>query len=69
VALLAGSGHQQQSTIVIRASSFLAAAPRRTGRRLWGLRQGAKNYVVKPVDEKDLLTKITALNLAAGATP
>jgi twitching motility two-component system response regulator PilH len=29
--------------------------------RLWGLRQGAKNYVVKPVDEKDLLAKITAL--------
>lgn len=29
--------------------------------RLWGLRQGAKNYVVKPVDEKDLLEKITAL--------
>ena len=29
--------------------------------RLWGLRQGAKNYVTKPVDEKDLITKITAL--------
>jgi twitching motility two-component system response regulator PilH len=29
--------------------------------RLWGLRQGATNYVVKPVDEKDLLAKITAL--------
>jgi len=29
--------------------------------RLWGLRQGAKNYVVKPVEEKDLLEKITAL--------
>ena len=29
--------------------------------RLWGLRQGAKNYVHKPVDEKDLLAKITAL--------
>jgi twitching motility two-component system response regulator PilH len=29
--------------------------------RLWGLRQGAKNYVLKPVDEKDLLSKITAL--------
>jgi twitching motility two-component system response regulator PilH len=28
---------------------------------LWGLRQGAKNYVMKPVDEKDLLAKITAL--------
>jgi twitching motility two-component system response regulator PilH len=29
--------------------------------RLWGLRQGAKNYVHKPVDEKDLLAKITSL--------
>jgi len=25
------------------------------------LRQGARNYVVKPIDEKDLLAKITAL--------
>ncbi|HEY6240898.1 MAG TPA: response regulator [Burkholderiales bacterium] len=29
--------------------------------RLWGMRQGAKNYVVKPVDEQDLLAKIAAL--------
>ncbi len=29
--------------------------------RIWGLRQGARSYVVKPVDEKDLLAKITAL--------
>jgi len=29
--------------------------------RLWGMRQGAKNYVLKPVDEKDLLSKITAI--------
>jgi len=29
--------------------------------RLWGLRQGARDYVLKPVDEKDLLRKITAL--------
>ena len=28
---------------------------------LWGLRQGAKAYVIKPVNEKDLLAKITAL--------
>jgi DNA-binding response OmpR family regulator len=25
------------------------------------VRQGAKDYVIKPVDEKDLLAKITAL--------
>jgi twitching motility two-component system response regulator PilH len=29
--------------------------------KLWGMRQGAKNYVVKPVDEQDLLAKIAAL--------
>ena len=29
--------------------------------RIWGLRQGARGYVQKPVDEKDLLAKITAL--------
>jgi twitching motility two-component system response regulator PilH len=29
--------------------------------RVWGLRQGARDYVLKPVDEKDLLKKITAL--------
>jgi len=29
--------------------------------RVWGLRQGATNYVVKPVDEQDLLAKIAAL--------
>lgn len=28
---------------------------------LWGLRQGAKAYVIKPVKEKDLLSKIAAL--------
>ena len=29
--------------------------------RVWGLRQGATSYVVKPVDENDLLAKIKAL--------
>jgi twitching motility two-component system response regulator PilH len=29
--------------------------------RIWGMRQGARGYVMKPVDEKDLLSKITAL--------
>ena len=28
---------------------------------LWGLRQGAKAYVIKPVKEKDLLSKIAAV--------
>lgn len=29
--------------------------------RVWGLRQGAKDYVVKPPDEKDLMRRIDAL--------
>jgi twitching motility two-component system response regulator PilH len=29
--------------------------------RVWGLRQGAKDYVTKPVDEQDLLNKISAV--------
>ena len=29
--------------------------------RVWGLRQGARDYVVKPVDGDDLLAKIAAL--------
>lgn len=29
--------------------------------RVWGLRQGARDYVVKPVDPADLVAKIQAL--------
>jgi twitching motility two-component system response regulator PilH len=29
--------------------------------RVWGLRQGARDYVTKPVDGKELLSKIEAL--------
>jgi twitching motility two-component system response regulator PilH len=29
--------------------------------RLWGMRQGARDYIVKPVAQADLLAKITAL--------
>ncbi len=31
--------------------------------RIWGLRQGARNYIVKPVQKDDLLAKIAALDL------
>jgi twitching motility two-component system response regulator PilH len=30
--------------------------------RIWGMRQGATDYVTKPVDEKVLLSKIAALS-------
>ncbi|MDQ6619062.1 MAG: response regulator [Pseudomonadota bacterium] len=29
--------------------------------KIWGMRQGARDYVVKPVDRDELLTKIAAL--------
>lgn len=29
--------------------------------KIWGMRQGAKNYVVKPVDATDLMDKIAEL--------
>ncbi|MGA7750412.1 MAG: response regulator, partial [Gallionella sp.] len=29
--------------------------------KVWGVRQGAKDYVVKPIDAADLLGKIAAL--------
>lgn len=30
--------------------------------RVWGMRQGARDYIVKPVDRAELLGKIKALN-------
>lgn len=30
--------------------------------KVWGMRQGAKDYVTKPVNEAELLNKISALN-------
>ena len=29
--------------------------------KVWGMRQGAKDYITKPIDAKDLLAKIAAL--------
>ena len=29
--------------------------------RIWGLRQGAKDYIVKPINAQELLDKIAAL--------
>jgi len=34
--------------------------------RIWGLRQGAKDYLVKPVDPERLLASIAALATAGG---
>ena len=29
--------------------------------RVWGMRQGARDYIIKPVSQQDLLAKISAL--------
>ncbi|TMH41019.1 MAG: response regulator, partial [Betaproteobacteria bacterium] len=29
--------------------------------RVWGLRQGARDYIVKPINQAELLAKISAL--------
>jgi twitching motility two-component system response regulator PilH len=29
--------------------------------KVWGMRQGAKDYIVKPVNQDELLKKITAI--------
>jgi twitching motility two-component system response regulator PilH len=36
--------------------------------RIWGLRQGAKDYLVKPVDPERLLASIAALATAGGVS-
>jgi len=36
--------------------------------RIWGLRQGAKDYLVKPVDPERLLASIAALASAGGVS-
>ena len=30
--------------------------------RVWGMRQGARDYITKPVDQNELMAKIKALN-------
>lgn len=35
--------------------------------RVWGIRQGAKDYLVKPPSERELISRINALLSAAGA--
>ena len=41
--------------------AFLCTSKSAESDKVWGLRQGARDYVVKPVDIPDLLTKIAKL--------
>jgi len=29
--------------------------------RVWGMRQGAKDYLMKPIDAKELIAKVAAI--------
>jgi twitching motility two-component system response regulator PilH len=40
---------------------FLCTSKSQQTDRIWGLRQGARDYLVKPVSKDDLLAKIAAL--------
>ncbi|XLZ69625.1 response regulator [Massilia sp. SR12] len=40
---------------------FICSSKNQETDRIWGMRQGAKDYLVKPVDAAELLAKIAAL--------
>jgi twitching motility two-component system response regulator PilH len=40
---------------------IIVSARRQETDRVWGMRQGARDYIVKPVSQTDLLAKISAL--------
>ncbi len=40
---------------------ILCSSKRQESDRVWGMRQGARDYVVKPVDPKELLGKIKSI--------
>ena len=40
---------------------IIVSTKRQETDRVWGLRQGAKDYIMKPVSQADLLAKISAL--------
>jgi len=40
---------------------IICTSKRQATDRIWGMRQGARDYVVKPIDRQELLDKIAAL--------
>ena len=60
------SGFQATRTISRDESTkhipvFMCTSKNQETDRIWGLRQGARDYLVKPIDAKQLITKIRAL--------
>ena len=51
----------QESTSASKTAKTSASKNQQTD-RIWGLRQGARDYVVKPVKADELLEKIAAFN-------
>jgi twitching motility two-component system response regulator PilH len=41
---------------------FICTSKNQETDRVWGMRQGARDYITKPVDAADLFAKIKALN-------
>ena len=61
---LQGSTSLRNGVLCIGAGMFHRQRPPlscQRGQRIWGLRQGARDYIVKPVDPQELLAKIAAL--------
>ena len=44
-----------------RIPVIICTSKRQETDRVWGMRQGARDYIVKPINEADLLAKIQAL--------
>ena len=40
---------------------FICSSRTQESDKVWGLRQGARDYIAKPVDQQELLSKIAAL--------
>ncbi len=61
------NGYQATRTIARDASTkhipvILCSSKSQETDKLWGMRQGAKEYLTKPINAKELLAKIVALH-------
>ena len=65
--VLPGASGFQATRILRRDEStssipvFICSSRTQESDKVWGLRQGARDYIAKPVDQQELLSKIAAL--------